>query len=154
MFWKSRTQMNVEATVTDTVRKILKAALDDAEHTLGKIRTINDLNKRVRELRESVETAEIKSGRQAEEREKKDREIEHKIGLERKRQEFEITQAKRETTVVVREENLEADKQRFKDEMEFQRDHLQTEIKSLRDLVNNMLKRLPSAEIYASLGDK
>lgn len=60
----------------------------------------------------------------------KKREVEHKVGLERKRQEFEIQQAKRETEVKVREENLAADKERFKAEMNFQREHLQSEIKS------------------------
>ena len=154
MFWNNRTQTNIEATVTETVRKILQSALKDAESTLGKVTTINDLNKKVLELREQAETEKIKKGRVDEERQKKDREVEHKVGLERKRQTFEIEQATRETTVKVREENLGADKERFKAEMDFQRGHLQDEIKSLRDLVTNMLKRLPSAEIYADVGSK
>jgi hypothetical protein len=109
------------------------------------------LNGKVTELKNQISKLEIDKDRKEEEYARKEREIEHKIGLERKRQEFEIDQAKKTTEVSVREENLKADKERFKEEMEFQRKHLEGEIGSLRVLVVEMLKRLPSAKIYTEI---
>jgi len=105
-------------------------------------------------LREEISKLEIDRAKKQEEFDRREREVEHKVGLERKRQEFEIQQAKRETTVGVREENLKADKERFKSEMDFQRKRLEEEVASLRELVGEMLKRLPSAEIIVNAGAK
>lgn len=146
MFWST-----TETRIKRTVEALLRQVLDDADTTLGKIKTIQHLNAKVKDLREQAETATIEKDRREEEYSRKDREVEHKVGLERTRQKFEVEQAKRETTVHVREENLEADKERFKGEIEFQRKHLEGEIGSLRELVQGMLKRLPSAEIFAKV---
>ena len=146
MFWST-----TETRIKRTVEALLRQVLDDADTTLGKIKTIQHLNAKVKDLREQAETATIEKDRREEEYSRKDRKVEHKVGLERTRQKFEVEQAKRETTVHVREENLEADKERFKGEMEFQRKHLEDEIGSLRELVQGMLKRLPSAEIFAKV---
>ena len=112
---------------------------------------VNDLGKAA-ELRKEITRLEIERDKKQEEWSRREREVEHLVGLERKRQEFEISQAKRETEVKVREENLAADKERFKAEMNFQRERLSGEVESLRELVGEMLKRLPSAEIYARIG--
>lgn len=114
---------------------------------------VGDLDK-VADLKKKLANMEIEHGKKVEGWDRREREIEHKIGLERKRQEFEIEQAKRETTVKVREENLTADKERFKAEMEFQRERLSGEVDALRKLVDQMLQRLPSAEIIANFGAK
>ena len=106
---------------------------------------------KVEELQRQIATLEIEKSKREEEYARREREVEHKVGLERKRQEFEIEQSKREATVKVQQENLAADKERFKAEMNFQRKHLEGEIGSLRDLVKDMLQRLPSAEIYAEV---
>lgn len=108
----------------------------------------------IEDLKREVARLEIERAKKQEEWDRREREVEHKVGLERKRQEFEITQAKRETTLSVREENLAADKERFKAEMDFQRKHLESEIGSLRELVAKLLERLPSAEIYAEIGGR
>jgi vacuolar-type H+-ATPase subunit I/STV1 len=70
-----------------------------------------------------------------------------KIGLERKRQEFEIEVAKRETTVTVREENLAATQQRFEEQMAFHKDQIKGEIDRFQNLLNAVIDRLPSASI-------
>jgi len=69
------------------------------------------------------------------------------VGLERKRQEFEIEQAKRETTVAVREENLKADKDRFAEQLKFHEDRFATEVGYLKDMMGQLMERLPTAEI-------
>lgn len=108
----------------------------------------------IEDLKREVARLEIERAKKQEEWDRREREVEHKVGLERKRQEFEVAQAKRETTLSVREENLKADKERFAAEMEFQRKHLESEIGSLRELVGKLLERLPSAEIYAEIGGR
>jgi hypothetical protein len=127
------------------LQQMLRDALNVASNDL-----LGNLQNRAQLVKE-IEDLKIERDRRQEEYDRREREVEHKVGLERKRQEFEIVQTKRETTVQVREENLEADKERFKAEMEFQRKHLEDEIGSLRELVNNMMKRLPSAEIFAKV---
>lgn len=130
------------------VRSAMKRALEDAGGAvLEKYRDIAKAS----DLKQQIEALKVEKSSIEERYQRQEREVEHKIGLERKRQEFEVEQAKRETTVLVREENLSADKERFKAEMEFQREHLEGEIESLRSLVGQMLKRLPSAEIYAKV---
>jgi multidrug resistance efflux pump len=127
--------------IKNLVEDAVREAARQAEHGI----------ERLAELRKKISDLEIDHARKKEEWDRREREVEHKVGLERKRQEFEIEQAKRETQTSVREENLKADKERFKSEMDFQRARLEEEVKSLRDLVAEMMKRLPSAEIYADL---
>lgn len=135
----------------DSLKKAIEDAITRANKEASTI--INDLGKAA-ELRKEISRLEIDRDKKQEEWSRREREVEHLVGLERKRQEFEITQAKRETEVKVREENLAADKERFKAEMNFQRERLSGEVESLRELVGEMLKRLPSAEIYARIGGK
>lgn len=94
-------------------------------------------------LRQEVETLKIEKARREEEFDRREREVEHKVGLERKRQEFEVDAAKREAVVSVREENLKADRKRFEEAMKAQSERLD----DMKDLLKEMMKRLPSANI-------
>lgn len=137
------------------LRELVAAAVEAANHKAStEAQTFMEKYRKIADLEKEVTRLTIEADRKKEEWERREREIEHKIGLERKRQEFEIQQAKRDTSVTVREENLKADKERFKAEMDFQRERLQGEVASLRELVTQMLQRLPSAEIYAEIGGK
>lgn len=146
MFWNT-----TETRIKKTVEALFRRVLDDAETTLGKIKTIQDLNHQVRAIQETLIHLQIEKDRRDEEFEKKEREIEHKVGLERTRQKFEIDNAKREATVTVREENLTADRTRFEDQMKFQQERFTEEVKYLKEMVGQVLKRLPSAEIYTEV---
>jgi hypothetical protein len=95
------------------------------------------------ELREEIETLTIEKERREEEFARREREVEHKVGLERKRQEFEVDAAKREAVVTVREENLKADKKRFEEAMKAQSERLD----DMKELLLEMMKRLPTANI-------
>lgn len=141
----------LEKTVTAAVREILGKALSDAESIVGKLKSSFDLAKHVTELKEQLETLRIEKARKEEEHAKREREIEHKVGLERKRQEFEIAQAKREATVSVREENLKADRARFEEQLKFHEDRFTKEVNYLKDMMSEMLKRLPTAEIKTNV---
>ena len=148
MFWRTN---DTEETIKKTVERILRSVLEDAATTLGKIKTLADLNKEAKALREKLETLEIEKDRKDEVFAKKEREIEHKVGLERTRQKFESEQAKREATVTVREENLTADRNRFEEQMKFQQERFTEEVTYLKDMVGQVLKRLPDASIYTEV---
>jgi hypothetical protein len=131
---------DTERVVRETVERIVKDALQDAETALASAGKIT-------KLREELETLRIEKSRKEEEFAKKEREIEHKVGLERKRQEFEIEQAKRETSVTVREENLNADRKRFVEQLDFHQKRFESEVKYLHEMAEKLMERLPSAEI-------
>lgn len=150
MFGPSKTEM--ERVVEQAVRRVLDNANEEVKERLAGFRTVAELNEEILVLKEDLSDLHIQKSRREEEFAKREREVEHKVGLERKRQAFEVEQAKREAVVEVREENLAADKDRFKEEMEFQRERLEGEIESLRKLTEKLLERLPSAEIFATIG--
>lgn len=137
MFGNTR---ETERVVRETVEKIIKDAMGDAQNAL---RMTGDLTK----LRQELETVKIEKARKDEEFARRERDIEHKVGLERKRQEFEVAQAKRESTVAVREENLKADKDRFAEQLKFHEDRFSTEVGYLKDILKEMMGRLPTADI-------
>lgn len=144
-FWWGKNE--VEQAVEQAARRVLNDHASEVKEAFDGYQTIIALKKQITDL-------EITHAKKKEEWDRREREVEHKIGLERKRQEFEIEQSKREATVAVQQSNLNADKERFKGEMEFQRKHLESEITGLRDLVNNLLERLPDAKIIARVTDR
>ncbi len=141
----------LEQSVTRTVKDILTRVLTDTETTLGKIRGAFDLEGKIKVLQEELETLKIEKDRKDEQFTRREREVEHKVGLERKRQEFEIEQARREVMVEVKEKNLKKDKERFEEQMDFHKKAMAEEVTSLRDMVGKLLKALPSAEIIATV---
>ena len=144
MSWFSN-DTRIIATIKEAVERIVKRALSDAESELAQVKTLGG-------LRQQIETLTIERDRKQEEFDRKEREVEHKIGLERKRQEFEITQAKREATVSIREENLKADRERFAEQLKFHEDRFSKEVGYLKEVLTEIVKRLPSAEFTADLG--
>ena len=141
----------LESKITQTVREILTSALRDTESTLAKIRASFSLEAKIATLKEELETVRIEKGRKDEEFARKEREIEHKVGLERKRQEFEITQAKREATVEIKEKNLENERALFEKQMEYYEAQSEKRLQSLEGIIKPLLKALPTAEIIARL---
>ena len=104
-------------------------------------------------LRDQIEQLKREKATLTEESDRKVRETEHKTGLLKVKQEHEVANARRETELAVREENLKADKQRFADEMKFQREHLQREVDRIEGILGKVLERLPdiSAAFEGSL---
>lgn len=102
-----------------------------------------ELSDEVVNLKVQISTLEIDKAKLKEAHEREDRELRHMIGLEKKRQEFEVASAKRETELKVREENLAADKARFAEQMKFQTDRFEKEVGYLKEMVGQVLERLP-----------
>jgi len=99
------------------------------------------------ELREEIEDLKIQKSRLTEEHAREDRELRHMIGLEKKRQEVEIEQAKKGAVLAVQEENLAADRKRFADEMAFQRTRFEQEVGYLKEMMADILARLPNVNV-------
>lgn len=114
------------------------------------LRTEKDHTVELNTLKTSIENLKIEKSRLTEDNDRKVREVEHKTGLLRTQQEHEVTNATREATLKVREENLDADKKRFKDEMDFQRTHLQKEVDRIEKILETVLGRLP--DVTAHIG--
>lgn len=134
-----------------TLRSLWDEAVSKVNDELQGIKSLRDLSAKVKAAREELETLKIEQARKDEEFERREREIEHKVGLERTRQEFEIEQAKREATVAVREENLDADRRRFEEQMKFQEERFTKEVGYLKEMLTEIVQRLPSAEFTADL---
>lgn len=89
---------------------------------------------------------EIELDRVKESHARETREIEHMVGLEKKRQTFEIDSAKRDAILTVREENLTADRDRFESQMAFMQKRMEGELERLNGLTSEILERLPKVD--------
>lgn len=106
----------------------------------------------IHQLREQIETLTIEKGRKQEEHDKQERELRHMIGLEKKRQEFEIEQAKKEAGLKIREENLAADKKRFEEQMAFNTARFEKMETYLKEMLSDILARLPNVNVEMKRG--
>jgi chromosome segregation ATPase len=125
----------------------LRKDLSDASKERDELRDRTRLEGEITSLKKQVADLEIRRGKLTEDHEREKREVTHMVGLERKRQEFEIDQARRETTVSVREENLAADRKRFEDQMKFTTERFESEVGYLKGLMGEVLDRLPHVTV-------
>jgi hypothetical protein len=131
---------------------VVQSAIERAQIRVG-----NELRGVIRDveqadaLKKEIVDLQITRDKMKETFDRREREIEHLIGLERRRQEQEMANAIREAKIEVAQQNLEADKARFKAEMDFQRERLTGEVDSLRKMVEQLLQAIPSATIFADI---
>lgn len=137
---KQAEDAELRKSIATTVEKIVRGALEDTDSTLKKI---GDVTK----LREEIETLKIEKARRDEEYARKDREIEHKVGLERKRQETELSLATREAKLSAQEEALKADRKRFEDQLTFHEKRFTEEVGYLKDMIGQLAARLPDTTL-------
>ena len=130
----------VEDVIRGTVKEVVLASLGDARDALAKARNVSDLQEQINKL-------EVDKSRREEDIARKERELEHKVGLERTRQAQEIELAKRESSVEIREENLKVDRVRFEEQLQFHEDRFSTEVGYLKDMVTQVLERIPHVEV-------
>ena len=145
---------NVERALREQVDKFLKEVFGEWSQRLQGMRTYQQLHQGMAKLKEEVEDLKITKLRREEEFARREREITHKIGLEKKRQEQELELAKREAKVEVDEDNLVRERGAFADQMTFEREHLEKTIERIDGILKQVLKRLPSAEIIAEISNK
>jgi chromosome segregation ATPase len=132
--------------LTDEIRELkrsiaeLRVEREAREQELG-------LTKDVLSLRRQLEDLKIEKAKLVEDNARELREVRHMVGLEKRRQEFEVDAAKRETTIQVREENLAADRTRFEEQMKFTVDRFDKEVGYLKDILGDILLRLPTVTV-------
>ena len=155
--WASKETVE-ELTAQIEVLSARVAELKGEEDYLTKRR---DLEKTEDRLREEINKLKVDKSVLVERNAKDQREVDHMIGLERKRQEFEHEQqmeavdgARREAMLEVREENLTKDQKRFDEHMEFMEGRFESEVDYLKDMVGQVLDRLPSIEVDATANVK
>jgi hypothetical protein len=127
----------------DAERDKLAGELSGLRADVKALKSERDETAERNQLRDQIEQLKREKATLTEDSARKVRETEHKTGLLKTKQEHEVANARRETELAVREENLKADKQRFADEMKFQREHLQREVDRIEGILGKVLERLP-----------
>lgn len=117
------------------------------ELKFDRIQNYLDLSKEVNGLREEKNQLIIDKNLIDEKYEKREREIEHKLGLERQRQEQELKLAIREQTVKLQEVALVEDRKRFEGQMAFHEKRFTEEVTYLKDMIKPLLEALPKMTI-------
>lgn len=126
--------------ITNIVRRTIKEITVDTENKFeamhAKFRTIESLEQEISKLKIEKSVEEEKFAR-------REREVTHKLGLERLRQEQEAASHKREAELDVREHNISAEEKRFTSQMEFERKHFEEKIQALNVLVEKVFEKIP-----------
>ena len=135
--------MSIFGATKDETRDRLADELAELRAEIKALRTERDSTRELASLRQDVERLKLEKDRLTEDNNRKIRETEHKVGLLKTKQDHDVANARRETKLEVREENLAADKERFKAEMDFQREHLQREVDRIEGILGKVLERLP-----------
>jgi chromosome segregation ATPase len=108
-------------------------------------------------LKEEIEDLKLSKERMQEDNDRQVREVEHKVGLERKRQEFEAEQAlnrieneRKEAVLEVREANLSAAQEKLEGQMAFMAKRWEEENKALNSMIERLFDRLPDINMALS----
>lgn len=129
--------------IQEVVEGVMRMAVEDTKSFFSKARSLH-------QLQEEVITLKIERSKITEEHERQARELEHKIGLERLRQEQEVENAGRETRVSVREENLTADRARFDEQLKFHDERFTEQVTYLKDMFAQVLDRIPQVDVLVT----
>jgi len=136
--------------LTGEIEKLSRevASLKGEKSAITEQRTLEE---RVLSLKKQVSDLEISRDKKQEDFDRRERELTHMIGLEKKRQEVEIKQASQDARLAVREENLKGEKEQFEKQMKFRTDQFDTQIKYLQSLMEQVLGRVPTVTIDRSI---
>jgi hypothetical protein len=119
---------------------------------LRRLEPVSSLSEQVLSLKRQIAELEIQKSKREEDHAKQERELRHMIGLEKKRQEVEIVQAKRDTELTVREGNLVADKKRFEENLKFNTERFEKMETYLKAMTADILARLPNVNLELKRG--
>jgi predicted nucleic acid-binding Zn-ribbon protein len=110
------------------------------------------LESEIAKLKRDLTDKQIDYDREHERWEREKREVEHMVGLQRKRSEYENEAATREAKLVVREENLTAQQERFDEHVAFIEKRFDQQFRSLEKLTGQILERMPTTRQLISVG--
>lgn len=149
MYWSNKDPVSekILAEIKDLSKKV--ATLQGERSALAdKVALDNEIV----ELTKKVAELGIKYDREKEKWDRERREVEHQVGLQRKRGEFETEAATRGAMLEVREENLAADKARFDEHVKFIEERFEQQFASLNELMGKFLERMPTTEQLIRVG--
>ena len=145
----------------DTAVLALKAEIEELRIERNAQMKQLDAAKSVIDLKRQITDLEIAKAKIVEDNAREKREVTHMVGLERKRQEFEAEQAlkgietaREEAILEVREENLKAERVAFEKSMDFQQKRFEKEVGYLKDLMGQILERLPTVTVDRQISEK
>lgn len=146
-------------TKADPTSELILAEIEKLSKDVAKLKGEKQATTDLKKLDEEYATAkreltdlQITLDRVKEDHERETREIEHKVGLQKKKQTFEVDAAKREAIVTVREENLDAKEKRFDEHVKFIEDRFDQQFDALRELTNKILDRMPETKQLIHVG--
>lgn len=150
----------LEANLSEQVLS-LRDQIAKLESTLKVRSKESELTATANELRSQIAQLNIDKDRIIETNAREKREVTHMVGLERKRQEFEaeqamkgIDQARKEAVLEVKSENLTLERAAFQKEMDFREERFKKEVGYLKDLMGQILERLPTVTVDRQITDR
>jgi hypothetical protein len=112
------------------------------------------LQEKIIALKQTIQDLEISRDKKNEAFDRRERELTHMIGLEKKRQEFEIKQSVDNARLQVREENLKVEREQFSKDIKFKEDQLTKQIAYLQDIMKSLMERLPTVTVDKTIEEK
>lgn len=148
---KAQELIEQEGTILDRLAD-LQTELVKVNAKLSARKDVLALTDDVIDLKKKIADLEIQESVLTEKHEREKREVQHFVGLEKNRQKMEIEHSKREATLTVREENLEADKERFEQHIAFVEKRMDTHLKDMKDLLTSVMDRIPTVNVDVQRG--
>lgn len=149
MGWLTGTKKDAEPTESEKLSKEIAALRD----VVSKARRETDIEVELESKKKELLDKELELKKVEEDHATRMREIEHKVGLQQKAAEQDQKAAISEAKLAVREENLEGSKQRFEEQMTFQREEMDKRADSQERLLGQILERLPKHNVHQFVGD-
>jgi len=130
--------LKIEVTSLKAERKAVKSAHDlETEHI---------------KLKRELTDRQIEWDKEKEKWDREKREVEHLVGLQKKRGTFEVESATQKAKLDVREENLAADRKRFDEHVKFIEKRFDQQFESLNGLMEKFLERMPTTKQLITVG--
>ena len=145
-FGKDKTEGRIQAVVQKAVLAVLATAEFDV---LNAVQLTSERDR----LKRQIADLEISRDKKQEDFDRKQREIEHSLGLHKAQVEWEVEEASARARLEVETANLATEREAFEERMTFMQDRFEEESKYQRNLLGQMMERLPSAKILAKIGN-
>lgn len=130
----------------------LRVEIKELRTERGDLRTRDELEQKVAQLRRDLTQKQIDYDREAEKWARERREVEHKVGLQQEKADFDADAARRTAILEVREENLTAAQEQAAKELAFTKEQMQVTQAFLEQNFAKVLERLPDISVDLSPG--
>lgn len=119
-------------------------AINEIRDSVSLADTVDRLQKELARLKNEKSSIEETFNR-------KEREIEHKLGLERQRQEQELRLSIREAELRVQETNLKNERELFKKQIDATEKRFSEQLNDQNKLISNLIQALPNMQIIKTI---